>query len=490
MNGWGMRFISGLTGSAIAIIMLVVGIVQFITGYLGLYHSLGWFWGLVASIIAGMLRLEFPFMIGTYIFFAYALEWPWPVAALIAAPGLLFLVPGVLAAVLSLVRPPRVAPSPEPDVDRWVSPSRVLTEPVPESTGKSALNETASPIQPESTPDPIRSTVSSALAAPIPWRSPEPPVLTAPIPWRSPETPVRYSSPWENRPKPHGIGGLLYVFCFLQLLFSPGVLAAAYGEVADFYKVAPAISQRMPEVVGYVRLVHGLSLAAGLATYVAALCIYCGSRNGRMLGIVATAMTAVTGFILQFSYPATLSGEMRPSVGMLVWACVWLGYFVLSRRVRNTYCLGINHSIRSKPVPGYAAVLLLFGTVVFLAGFIGSLAQLIQGPQPAGVASQAAHSATPRQAASPATPKRREPESPAVNRPSSGTDRPAATASGSLPPRRLTRAPGKDDASATGVTARSSERKAAQPARMPLTPENRAEQYWRSSLNAPIPVLP
>jgi hypothetical protein len=77
----------------------VVGIFQVIAGVIGLNHIAGWWGILIAVIVSTFLRIELPFMIGTF-FCAYSVwRWPWPLALLFTLPGLLFFIPDIVSGV-------------------------------------------------------------------------------------------------------------------------------------------------------------------------------------------------------------------------------------------------------------------------------------------------------------------------------------------------------------------------------------------------------
>ncbi len=83
---------------------MVFGIAQLVAGFAGIEHGLGvgWAWG--ALIAALMFRFTLPITIGAFFGAMNVWGWHWALAALFAAPGLLLVIPGVLASLFSLVK--------------------------------------------------------------------------------------------------------------------------------------------------------------------------------------------------------------------------------------------------------------------------------------------------------------------------------------------------------------------------------------------------
>lgn len=80
-------------------VLAVVGVLQLITGIIGVNHVAGWIGIVVACAISSLFRIELPFMIGTFICAYSVWRWPLPLALLFAAPGLLFFLPDVVASL-------------------------------------------------------------------------------------------------------------------------------------------------------------------------------------------------------------------------------------------------------------------------------------------------------------------------------------------------------------------------------------------------------
>ena len=83
---------------------IVFGIAQLVAGFAGIEHDLGvgWAWG--ALIATLMFRFTLPMTIGAFFGAMNVWGWHWALAALFAAPGLLLVIPGVLASLFSLVK--------------------------------------------------------------------------------------------------------------------------------------------------------------------------------------------------------------------------------------------------------------------------------------------------------------------------------------------------------------------------------------------------
>ena len=87
------------------ILFLAVGITQAAIGYMGIEHYFGTIAAIIALIAAFFLRLMLPLTIGTFFGAMEVLGWPWYLALLITAPGLLFAAPAMVAAALESISP-------------------------------------------------------------------------------------------------------------------------------------------------------------------------------------------------------------------------------------------------------------------------------------------------------------------------------------------------------------------------------------------------
>lgn len=93
-------FITGLGFVALA----AFGIAQLVIGFMGIKYGLGGFWAWAAVIAAFMFRFTLPITVGAFFGAMNVLGWHWTLAVLFAAPGLLFVIPGVLAESISFLR--------------------------------------------------------------------------------------------------------------------------------------------------------------------------------------------------------------------------------------------------------------------------------------------------------------------------------------------------------------------------------------------------
>lgn len=83
---------------------MAFGIAQLVAGFVGIEHELGLIWSWVALIAAIVFRFTLPITVGAFFGAMEVWDWHWTLAALFAAPGLLFLIPGVLVSVFSAVK--------------------------------------------------------------------------------------------------------------------------------------------------------------------------------------------------------------------------------------------------------------------------------------------------------------------------------------------------------------------------------------------------
>jgi regulator of protease activity HflC (stomatin/prohibitin superfamily) len=86
------------------VLFIVFGIAQIYAGYIGIAHHLGGLWAALAIGAAVIFRFTLPITIGSFFGAMSVWGWPWIGAALFAAPGLLFVIPGALASILSMVK--------------------------------------------------------------------------------------------------------------------------------------------------------------------------------------------------------------------------------------------------------------------------------------------------------------------------------------------------------------------------------------------------
>jgi len=77
--------------------LLAVGLTQAVIGFIGIEHYLGSIAAFLALAAAIFLRLMLPLTIGTFFGALEVFGWPWYLALLITAPGLLLAVPAMVA---------------------------------------------------------------------------------------------------------------------------------------------------------------------------------------------------------------------------------------------------------------------------------------------------------------------------------------------------------------------------------------------------------
>jgi len=75
---------------------------QMAAAYAGISHGLGTLWAVVALCAAVLLRFTLPVTVGAFFGAMQLWGWHWPAALLFSAPGLIFILPGVIPAIFSL----------------------------------------------------------------------------------------------------------------------------------------------------------------------------------------------------------------------------------------------------------------------------------------------------------------------------------------------------------------------------------------------------
>lgn len=83
------------------IAILVFGVLQIYAGYLGIAHHIGVGWAIAAVMLALIFRFTLPVTIGAFFGAMNVWDWHWLAAAAFAAPGLLLLIPGTIAGLVS-----------------------------------------------------------------------------------------------------------------------------------------------------------------------------------------------------------------------------------------------------------------------------------------------------------------------------------------------------------------------------------------------------
>ena len=80
------------------------GILQIVAGFLGIEYHLGTIWAAIAVGVAFGLRFTLPLTIGSFFGAMDVWGWHWIFAALFAAPGLILVIPGMIAVVMDSMR--------------------------------------------------------------------------------------------------------------------------------------------------------------------------------------------------------------------------------------------------------------------------------------------------------------------------------------------------------------------------------------------------
>ena len=86
------------------VLFAAYGVVQFLAAYLGLDYYVGPFFAAVIIGVCLWLRFTLPITIGSFFGALYVWEWHWFFALIFAAPGLLLMVPSILATVVEHTR--------------------------------------------------------------------------------------------------------------------------------------------------------------------------------------------------------------------------------------------------------------------------------------------------------------------------------------------------------------------------------------------------
>ena len=86
------------------ILFIGFGVAQLAIGFMGIEHDANSFWAWTAVIAALGFRFTLPITIGSFFGALNVLGWHWSLAALFAAPGLLFVIPGMLVSMLVMIK--------------------------------------------------------------------------------------------------------------------------------------------------------------------------------------------------------------------------------------------------------------------------------------------------------------------------------------------------------------------------------------------------
>ena len=86
------------------ILFIIIAIAQFVAGFVGIEEHFGTVWACVAIGVAFIFRFTLPITIGAFFGAMDVWDWHWAAALLFTLPGLIFLVPGIIASVIDGVR--------------------------------------------------------------------------------------------------------------------------------------------------------------------------------------------------------------------------------------------------------------------------------------------------------------------------------------------------------------------------------------------------
>lgn len=82
-------------GPLLAVLFFAYGIAQIVAGFIGIDAAIGTFWAGALLFLAFVFRFMLPLTIGAFWCAFKVWHWHWALAVIFAAPGLLFLIPGI-----------------------------------------------------------------------------------------------------------------------------------------------------------------------------------------------------------------------------------------------------------------------------------------------------------------------------------------------------------------------------------------------------------
>ena len=85
-------------------LFLLIGLGQLFLGYVGLELLLGTWAAIGGIVVAFMLRFMLPMTIGSYFGAVDFMGWPWWAGVLVVAPGIIFMIPAILAEIPNIFR--------------------------------------------------------------------------------------------------------------------------------------------------------------------------------------------------------------------------------------------------------------------------------------------------------------------------------------------------------------------------------------------------
>jgi hypothetical protein len=172
-----------------------------------------------------------------------------------------------------------------------------------------------------------------------------------------------------TRGKKEGVAGWLLFFIGLILLNGAIALIRIISEVFQYILYSPLF-----EFSTRLILLGIFELIVGIGFIFVAYCLWKRKKNARWYAVVILALNLLVLVFQGASYPETLViGFMFAE---LIWGVVMLLFFLISKRVKNTYTKKVktfkyNRKI-NRPVIGWLVYQLVLGLIVLIA-FQGSI---------------------------------------------------------------------------------------------------------------------
>lgn len=94
--------VSGAFGCLMAIAWMIYGVALLVVGWIGINEEYGYWWAAAALIVSFVLRFTLPITYGAILGAMSLWGWHWIGATLFALPGLIFMVPALLAIIIGL----------------------------------------------------------------------------------------------------------------------------------------------------------------------------------------------------------------------------------------------------------------------------------------------------------------------------------------------------------------------------------------------------
>ena len=86
------------------LLMLALGLAQMWLGVIGIEHHFGG-WAAGGAVLAALIvRIMLPLTVGTYFGIVDVIGWPWWAGVLIAAPGIIFMLPAVIVGIVGAIK--------------------------------------------------------------------------------------------------------------------------------------------------------------------------------------------------------------------------------------------------------------------------------------------------------------------------------------------------------------------------------------------------